>query len=96
MTLVAAPLFITVVTRLYVRYAGKKHITLHSGEPDITEGPTRAERRLFASQHRPKLALFGLLMLIAIGWGVTALLTDWGEAKDKFVIIAHRGNVNTG
>lgn len=96
MTLVMTPLFITVVTRLYVRYAGKKHISLHSGELDITEGHTRAERRLFASQHRPKLALFGLMMLIAVGWGVTALLTDWGEAKDEFVIIAHRGNMNTG
>ncbi|MBN3524603.1 glycerophosphodiester phosphodiesterase [Paenibacillus apiarius] len=96
LTLVMTPLFITLITRLYVKYSGKDAISIETDGLSATVWESRETRRGFIQSHRPKLATFGLLVLIAIGWGVSALLTDVGEAKDEFIIMAHRGDVQSG
>ncbi|UHA75080.1 glycerophosphodiester phosphodiesterase [Paenibacillus sp. 481] len=96
LTLVMTPLFITVITRLYLRYAGEGSIKLHSDDLDLTVWEKGEQRRYFVKQHRTKFATFGLLIMIAVGWGVTAQLTHFGEAPDKFTIMAHRGDVQSG
>lgn len=95
-TLVMTPLFITVITLLYVRYQGQDQVNLDTDGVDATVWEGRDMQRSLVRRYRSALATFGLLILIAIGWGATTLLTDWGEANDKFIIMAHRGDVTAG
>lgn len=96
LTLVMSPLFITLITRLYVKYAGKDAVAIETDGFNAAVWENRETRRNFIQRHRPKLATFGLLVLIAVGWGVSALLTDVEGAKDEFIIMAHRGDVLSG
>lgn len=95
-TLVMTPLFITVITLLYVRYQGVHNVNIDIDGVDASVWEGRDMRRSLLRRYRSAVTTFGLLILIAIGWGATTLLTDWGEANDKFIIMAHRGDVTSG
>lgn len=95
-TLVMTPLFITVITLLYVRYQGVHNVNIDIDGVDASVWEGRDMRRSLLRRYRSAVTTFGLLILIAIGWGATTLLTDWGEANDKFIIMAHRGAVTSG
>lgn len=95
-TLVMTPMFITVITLLYVRYQGVHHVNIDIDGVDASVWKGRDMGRSLVRRYRSAVATFGLLILIAIGWGATTLLTDWGEANEKFIIMAHRGDVTSG
>ncbi|OXS77214.1 glycerophosphodiester phosphodiesterase [Lysinibacillus sp. KCTC 33748] len=95
-TLIMTPMFITIITLLYVRYQGHDHVNIDTDGVDATVWKGRDMQRSLMRRYRSMLTTFGLFILIVIGWGATALLTDWGETNEKFIIMAHRGDTTSG
>jgi glycerophosphoryl diester phosphodiesterase len=95
-SLVMAPMFITIITLLYVRYQGHDRVNIDIDGVDASVWKGRDMQRSLVRRYRSALTAFGMLILIAIGWGATTLLTDWGEANEKFIIMAHRGDTTSG
>ncbi|MCG7409087.1 glycerophosphodiester phosphodiesterase [Paenibacillus sp. ACRRX] len=97
LSLVWTPLFMTNLTCLYVKFANPYDIDVHIDGLDAAQWERRnVQNRTFIHRHRRKFATFSMLLLLTVGWGITATLTDWGETKDDFVIMAHRGDVRSG
>ncbi|WP_051287173.1 glycerophosphodiester phosphodiesterase [Paenibacillus taiwanensis] len=98
LSLVWTPLFMTNLTCLYVKFANPYDVNVHIDGLDASVQWERrnVQNRTFIHRHRRKFATFSMLLLLTVGWGITATLTDWGEAKDDFVIMAHRGDVRSG
>lgn len=95
-TLVMTPMFITIITLLYVRYQGHDRVNIDTDGVDASVWKGRDMQRLLVRRYRSALTAFGMLILMAIGWGATTLLTDWGEANEKFIFMAHRGDTTSG
>ncbi|MEB2298330.1 glycerophosphodiester phosphodiesterase [Lysinibacillus xylanilyticus] len=95
-TLIMTPMFITIITLLYVRYQGHDRVNIDTDGVDASVWKGRDMQRSLMRRYRSALTAFGLLILIVIGWGATTLLTDWGEANEKFIIMAHRGDTTSG
>jgi len=94
-TLVLTPLFITVITLLYDRYASVDDIA-----PLVRTWRLTKDQR-FSFQYkkvnkRRISALIGLLMLLACGWTITSEIYFLGIANDDFVIMSHRGDLSSG
>lgn len=94
LTLLSTPLFTTVITCLYARYADQKDIQvpLKSVDKEVKEGQER--NKSFVRRHVNKLLTSGLVLVL--GWGIAAVWTDWGEQQEDWLIMAHRGDVRSG
>lgn len=96
LTLFMTPMFITLMTRLYVRYAGTDDIRVDSDGFDPTVWEKGTSRRNLVRQPRQIGAALGVLVLIVIGWAASSELADSGGAQKNFTIMAHRGDVGSG
>lgn len=97
LTLLATPLFITIITCLYVRYSDPKDIRVPSykcvqGE----DNKNLEEHKNFVYRHFNKLVTFVLVLVLVLGWGIAAVWTSWGEPKKDWLIMAHRGDIRSG
>ncbi|WP_285397459.1 glycerophosphodiester phosphodiesterase [Lysinibacillus sp. fls2-241-R2A-57] len=95
-TPIMTPMFITIITLLYVRYQGHDRVNIDTDGVDASVWKGRDMQRSLMRRYRAALTAFGMLILIVIGWGATTLLTDWGEANEEFIIMAHRGDITSG
>lgn len=94
-TLILTPLFITLLTRIYVKYADPKdiHVDISSGQV-LTWKPSRIRNTV---SNRTRMgAVLGISCMLTIGWFMTSDYTLWGKSDENFLIMAHRGDINTG
>ncbi|MGZ9583956.1 glycerophosphoryl diester phosphodiesterase membrane domain-containing protein [Paenibacillus marinisediminis] len=94
-SLFVTPLFISFITLLYNRYTDPADIDLEIREWQLTQwNPRSLIARGFS--WRKLSATIGILLMLGIGWILTAESSPWGEAREEFTIMAHRGYVAEG
>lgn len=94
-TLILTPLFITVLTWLYVKYADPQDIDVEitnwqvlKWKPSRFNNTVKTRKRIGAT--------LGILIMLSLGWLMTSDFTLWGKSNENFLIMAHRGDMSTG
>lgn len=94
-TLILTPLFITVLTWLYVKYADPQDIDVEitnwqvlRWKPGRFNNTVKTRKRIGAT--------LGILIMLSLGWLMTSDFTLWGKSNENFLIMAHRGDMSTG
>lgn len=94
-TLILTPLFITVLTLLYVNYTDRNDIDVEVSSWRLTQWELQSFRNSVKTRKRMGATL-GLLMMLILGWLMTSDFSSWGKANENFLIMAHRGDQSTG